>query len=119
MIWNNDTVPNPEVPSPQEDGWNLEDDVWVPVMTKEQPAPNAVIQLVKCGCSKSKCDNTRCSCCKAGLSCTELCACDPSEGCDNPEQPTTSLNDEEDEDSGDDEDDVENYVRAESMTLVV
>ena len=61
MIWTNDTVPNPEVPSPQDYGWNLEDDVWVPVMTKEQPAPNVVIQLVKCGCSKSKYNSARCS----------------------------------------------------------
>ena len=110
MIWTNDTVPNPEVPSPQDYGWNLEDDVWVPVMTKEQPAPNVVIQLVKCGCSKSKCDSARCSCRKAGLSCTELCTCDLSEGCESHEQPTTSLNDEEDEDSGDDEDDAENFI---------
>ena len=86
-----------------------------PVMTKELPAPNAVIhhpaeQLVKCGCSKSKYDNVRSSCRKAGLNCTKLCALELGEVCDNPERAISSLNDVEGEDPGDDEDDVENFI---------
>ena len=67
-------------------------------------------QLVKCGCSKSKCDNVRSSCRKAGLNCKQLCALELGEVCDNPERAISSLNDVEGEDPGDDEDDVENFI---------
>ena len=75
IIWNNDTVANPDIPSPENYGWTLEDNRWVPIMTTQLPAPKSIIQLVKCGCAKAKCDTNRCSCRRAGLSYTELCAC--------------------------------------------
>ncbi|CAH3142523.1 unnamed protein product, partial [Porites lobata] len=55
--------------------------VWVPVMTNLPPAPEAIIQLVRCKCAKSRCSNNRCQCQKAGLVCTDLCLC--SEDCQN------------------------------------
>ena len=51
------TVKNPELPSPQGYGWNRKDNAWFQIMNKEHSASNAAIQLVKCGCSKSKCDH--------------------------------------------------------------
>ena len=30
MVWNNDRVPNPDLPSPQQYGWRLEEDRWMP-----------------------------------------------------------------------------------------
>ena len=110
IIWNNDTVPNPKLPSPQDYGWNLED-VWVPVMTKELPAPKSVLQLVKCGCVKTKCESNRCTCRKAGLSCTDICGCcDIGEACDNAEQLSVSCTiNNEDEDGEDDLEDGEMF----------
>ena len=58
----------------------------VPVMTRLQPAPDAVLYLVKCGCGKDKCGNNRCGCRRAGLPCTDLCSCsnnETEEACDN------------------------------------
>jgi hypothetical protein len=51
------------------------------------PAPQAVIQLVKCGCSKTKCDTARCSCRKAELFCSDICSCsDIDDSCENVER---------------------------------
>ena len=49
-------------------GWKLEDDQWVPIMTSLPPAPDAIIELVGCGCKTSHCSSNRCNC-------TDLCAC--------------------------------------------
>ena len=63
MVWNNDKVPNPNIPSPENYGWKKDGDKWVPVMTTMLPAPESIIEMVKCGCVKQG---------KAGLTCTEL-----------------------------------------------
>ena len=47
----------------------------LPVTTKVLPAPQAVIELVRCKC-KTDCSTLRCSCRKNNLPCTELCSCD-------------------------------------------
>ena len=65
MVWNNDVVANPEIPSPENYGWEKDDNRWLPVMTKLPPAPEAIIQLVKCGCAK-QCASNRCQCRKNG-----------------------------------------------------
>ena len=54
MVWNKDTEPNPVLPSPSDYGWAMENAEWVPVMTTLSPAPEAVMELVKCGCSKEE-----------------------------------------------------------------
>ena len=72
MVWNNDLVPNPVLPSPRGYGWTMKNDEWIPVMTTLSPAPNAIIQLVKCKCATERCStNHR----KAGLLCTDLYSC--------------------------------------------
>ena len=94
LVWNLDTVPEPPLPSPEIFGWKLEDDKWVPVMTFLPPAPEAIIQLVKCGCIKTRCSTNRCNCQKAELKCTNLCSCaDSGDLCDN--QLDTDAEDEE------------------------
>jgi len=52
-------------------------------MTKQLPAPNAVLHLVKCAYVKSACSANQCSCQKVGQNCTDLCSC--SDGCENME----------------------------------
>ena len=83
MIWNNDIVPNPSLPSPEGYGWTLIEQHWVPIMTKELPAPESVIHLVKCKCAKMRCTSNRCRCKAANLNCTDLCECSDNDKCEN------------------------------------
>ena len=84
MVWNNDKVCVPRLPQPHGYGWEKEGDEWIPVTTKELPAPKAIVELVKCGCKKGRCSNNRCQCRKAGLYCTDLCCCcENDESCEN------------------------------------
>ena len=98
LMWNLDTVPEPQLPSPETFGWKLEDedDKWVPVMTSLPPAPETIIQLVKCGCIKTRHSTNRCNCRKAELKCTNLCSsANSGDLCDN--QLDTDTEDEEEE----------------------
>ena len=52
-------VSNPEPPSSEGYRWTMDTEEWVPVMTLQPPAPQAVIQLVKCGCTKERCSSNR------------------------------------------------------------
>jgi hypothetical protein len=86
LVWNNDDVSNPALPSPSDFGWKWEEDEksWTPVMTTLPPAPNAIVHLVRCNCQKQRCSNNRCQCRKASLNCTELCGCCDNDGdCEN------------------------------------
>ena len=83
VVWDKDTEPNPVLPSPSDYGWVMENAEWVPVMTTLPPAPEAVIELVKCGCSKERCSTNRCQCRRAGLLCTDLCSCSDDSECEN------------------------------------
>ena len=87
IIWNNDTVPKPEVPSPEHYVWNLEGDKLVPIMTKQLPAPKSVTQFIRCDRAMTKCETDKFTCSKAELECTDMCGCcDIREICDNAEQ---------------------------------
>ena len=95
IVWFNDTTPNPDIPSPQDYGWKLEEAKWVPVMSTQLPAPQSVIPFVKCNCPKSRCKTARC---------TDMCGCSSDE--DNCENPCNSTHeDKDDEDDEDNEDD--------------
>lgn len=64
----------PALPAIEENGWILEKGVYVPLTCLALPAPQAVVELVKCGC-KVGCKGNRCRCLKNGLPCTPLCKC--------------------------------------------
>jgi len=102
MVWELDTVPEPQYPSQEAFGWKLEDAKWHPVMTTLPPAPEAITELVKCGCSKSRCTTNRCNCRKASLNCTDLCSCcDGDEPCENQLEGEVEEDEEEDEEDAD------------------
>ena len=42
----------PSLPQADEFRWEKRDDEWIPAMTKEAPAPEAIVQLVKVRVSK-------------------------------------------------------------------
>lgn len=84
MIRNSDKIANPSIPSPENYGWKKDNDKWLPVMTTIPPAPEAIIEMVKCGSAKERCSTNRCQCRKAGLTCTELSTCsDDDDPCEN------------------------------------
>ena len=51
----------------------------MPLLSLEPPAPDCVLQLVRCNCDAVKIRSTkcasRCSCKQNNLVCTELCKC--------------------------------------------
>lgn len=67
----------------------------LPVTTKILPAPQAIIELVRCQC-KTNCSTQRCSCRKNDLTCTELCSCDTE--CANDEDCNITIDDSDDDD---------------------
>ena len=97
MVWNKDYVPNPVLLSLSDYGWAMEKHERVPVMTHLGPAPEAIIQLVKCKCAKKRCPTKRCQGRKAGLLCKGLCSCSDDGDCEN-QQDGLFQNDEEEDD---------------------
>ena len=64
MIWLLADTPNPNLPSSTSYGWDEESNQlqYVPKVSDLPPAPAAVMELVKCGCGKSRCSSEACSC---------------------------------------------------------
>ena len=56
----------------------------LPVTTQVLPAPQAIIELVRCQC-KTNCSTLKCSCRCNNLPYTELCLCDTDGKCTNDE----------------------------------
>ena len=99
-IWKQSLNPMVQLPSPDENGWKKEDGKLCVEWLTGLPAPQEILKLTHCSCKKTACGNTRCSCCKAQLRCTPLCACI---GCQNatledPDNPTLSDDDTDFED---------------------
>ena len=87
-IWSQDVILNPENPDPLTLGWRKEDDKFVPVVSNVPPAPDSVLQLVRCSCQSVQKCSRRCSCKSKKLVCTELCTCTGDETCCNTNPPT-------------------------------
>ena len=86
MVWWHENVPQPEIPVPTEYGWKEINDELLLVSSKEKPAPDAILQLVKCGCKKRSCMSSLCSCVKNNLVCTGMCFCEADDDiCQNTE----------------------------------
>lgn len=83
IIWGQTLVPQPTVGSPTDFGWSLSEASgdFLPILSRVPLAPDSILQLVRCKCTKSQCGG-RCSCRENDLPCTELCKCDP-DGCKN------------------------------------
>lgn len=91
------------IPSPIGHGWRSENDgTLLPVLTTKPNAPEAVVELTRCGC-KTGCVTKRCSCSSSNLMCTAACKCKGEDMCHNPLKPVESDTDSSDEDSSDSE----------------
>ena len=62
----------PDIPSPVGSGWCTEDGKLVIDWMGDQPAPQAVLEVLSCQCSRS-CKLPSCSCVVNGLKCTDMC----------------------------------------------
>jgi len=64
-------------------GWKVEDNQFVPVMSKMNAAPDNLLKVIHCNCSTA-CRTLRCSCRGYGLPCTAACGPCQLETCENP-----------------------------------
>ena len=97
MIWCRDTVPIVDLPEPTAYGWRCTDGRFTAIVTDLKPAPEAIVDLVRCKCSTGRCHGN-CSCLVAGMACTQMCRCDAHpENCDNVD-PVLHNSDGEDDD---------------------
>eukprot|EP00058_Branchiostoma_floridae_P019404 XP_002604894.1 hypothetical protein BRAFLDRAFT_77273 [Branchiostoma floridae] len=72
-IWRGCLQNDPQVPSPVDAGWKLDEDGNLSIRwLQSPPAPAAVLELLTCSCSRS-CTLPSCTCLTNGLNCTEMC----------------------------------------------
>ena len=57
---------------PEDWGWELRQNQLVPVATDIGPAPEDLLNIIRCNCRKD-CSSGKCSCRKHGLTCTAAC----------------------------------------------
>ena len=69
--------------NPTEWGWKKENDQLIPIMTQNSAAPEELLKIIKCNCSRG-CKSSRCGCRRYGLPCTAACGHCQTENCDNP-----------------------------------
>ena len=81
-IWKNALVADMNLPSPEENGWHVEEGKLLPTLMSKSPTTAAITELVTCSCSKSHCLKG-CSCTRQQMACTEACACSGDDECNN------------------------------------
>ena len=109
LFWFQDNQAHQVLPPVTNYGWENDDHGGIrPILCTLPPAPEAILELVKCGCVKSKCTTRRCKCMANQLTCTELCGCwsDEEAMCENYGKDDT----ETDNDNSDQEEAVDGYV---------
>ena len=93
-------------------GWSIKGSTITPTISTAPVAPQALLDVVSCSCSAEgkACSGGRCSCNRAGLSCTDYCKCEGGVACCSQftrNQMDTEDNEEElgvDDDNDDDDD---------------
>ena len=84
-VWYQATVMHQQPFEPLQFGYYKDTDGrLLPVTTRVLPAPQAIIELVRCQC-KTNCSTLKCSCRCNNLPCTELCLCDTDGECTSDE----------------------------------
>ena len=98
MIWAKAIESHPFLPSPVNFGWNYDatTKTFVPVRCLHTPAPEAILQLVKCSCKKGCKGN--CSCRNNRIPCTEVCGCIGYSCCNKPVEVSETNIDEDETD---------------------
>lgn len=67
-------------------GWDIKDDIPVPVIADQPPGPQDLMDVVRCGCKAEgkACGTASCSCHHGKISCTMYCTCTSGDDCFNP-----------------------------------
>lgn len=98
MVWHHAGHAKPQLPAAYRYGWKQEGSHFVPIITSVKPAPEAVVQTVKCRCGSGMCKTGNCSCRRVGMVCTGMCSCEGvEEACTNTERDTVNMNEDSDE----------------------
>ena len=100
-IWKS-ALQNNTVPSPNNHGWIVKNDLISIHWLDQPPALDAILILISCSW-KTGCATKRCSCVRQGLSCTDGCKC--TNACSNKNNQIVDMADDDDEDDEDDGDD--------------
>ena len=90
--------------NPQDWGWKMEDGILTPIKTDLDPAPEWLLQVVRCKCkmsTKHPCGTLSCSCRKNGLTCVTACGSCHGEDCENSAKPISELDDRDNDDATD------------------
>ena len=74
-LWVQSLVQQQQLPSPEDWGWTIVGEAYLPHWTDLAEAAIAIRKLIKCGCNPEKGCSGRCKCVRAELSCTELYRC--------------------------------------------
>ena len=88
---------------PKDWGWRLEGNSLVPITTDKEPAPEELLNVIRCNCrltSKNPCGGKQCSCRANGLNCVAACGDCRGTDCQNCTQPELT---EDDQNENDDE----------------
>ena len=81
LTWKSVLQCDPIIPSPEGYGWTVSAQNHLQIYwTSLPPAPDAVLNMIPCACTKSKCAAGGCSCLSLRLKCTDLCKC---KNCEN------------------------------------
>ena len=86
-----------ETMSAEEWGWKASERLLLPIMTHLPPAPQALLQIVRCNCS-TDCSSLRCTCRKHNLECSTACGQCRGSGCTNSVQPDDCESEDDDDD---------------------
>lgn len=83
MVLKRSHQPLQSLPIPDDYGWETEQGSFSPIMTRNLPAPVALIEMSSCSC-QTGCKTNRCGCKKKNnLTCTDLCKCKDCENFDD------------------------------------
>ncbi|XP_078492496.1 uncharacterized protein LOC144748319 [Ciona intestinalis] len=73
--WGQSLVASPELPNPNNWGWQTSAEGFVPFWTNLSEVSSTSRELIKCGCNPEKGCRGRCKCVQSELQCTALCKC--------------------------------------------
>lgn len=85
LVWNRCLVPQQDLPSPTQFGWEVQNDLLQPTLASKPQISKTRVEVKVCHCTQKgdKCRTRRCMCVKNELRCTGACGCDVS-WCENP-----------------------------------
>ncbi len=85
LTWNQCLKAHPDLPSPTESGWQMDEGKLTPKLLDDPPVEKNSLPLTVCGCKEEgdRCGTRRCLCSKGGLCCTKVCGCERAPWCMN------------------------------------